>query len=128
VVREAGGKWKTELIARPRQFSLRGSRDAISSRVSLRGFVLGLLRKIPKIGTIEEFDADLTPALSIVVAVDDACSRSLALIFAAKNHHPAFFDQVPANQSRTVEAQSGSPSFFFPSSSGFFESDVHRHG
>ena len=99
-----------------------------SAYTGLCGFVLRLLRKIPEIGTIEEFDADLTPALSIVVAVDDACSRSLALIFAAENHHPAFFDEVPANQTRTVEAQSGSPSFFFPSSSRFFAADVDGHG
>jgi hypothetical protein len=76
---------------------LRGSRDRISSRVSLRGLVLRLFRKIPKIGTIEEFDADLTPALSIVVAIDDACSNALAFVFAAENHQSAFFDQMPAN-------------------------------
>jgi hypothetical protein len=107
---------------------LRGSRDAISSRVSLRGFVLGLLRKIPKIGTIEEFDADLTPALSIVVAIDDACSNALAFVFAAENHQSTFFDEMPANQPCAVAAQSGSPRFLFPRSTGFFAADVNGNG
>jgi hypothetical protein len=70
VVREAGGKRKTKLIARPGQSS---SRRTVWRALFLCGVVLRLFRKIPKIGTAEKFDTDLTPALSVVVAVDNAC-------------------------------------------------------
>ena len=98
-----------------------------SAYTGLCGFVLRLLRKIPEIGTIEKFDADLAAALSIVVAVDDAGASALALVFAAKNHQAAFFDEVPATQAGAVKAQRGSPSFLFPGSAGFFAADVDRY-
>src|ERR1700733_15228651 len=93
----------------------------------LGGFVLRLLQKIPEIGAVEKFYADLTAALSIVAAVDDTRPRSLAFVFAAKYYQAAFFDEVPATQAGAVKAQRGSPRLFFPGSSGFFAADVDRY-
>jgi hypothetical protein len=55
--------------------------------------VLGL---IPEIFPVEKFDADLSPAVAIVPAVNNSRLSAASFVSTAKNHRPARLDWVAA--------------------------------
>src|SRR5208282_5377925 len=81
-----------------------------------------------EIVALQEFDADLTPAIGIETAIDDAGFGATAAIAAAKNNRTALLDRMVAQQPGAMSADGERPGFLFPGAAGILAAKPKGNG